>query len=69
MERDIIYRVQENPDYIRDIETNAVLNTNTAKLRDYKLRKKQNNKIQNLQSGVAELKALLKAVLEERKCQ
>lgn len=69
MERDIIYRVQENPDYIRDIETNAVLNTNTAKLRDYKLRKKQNNKIQNLQSEVAELKALLKAVLEERKCQ
>jgi len=69
MERDIIYRVQENPDYIRDIETNAVLNTNTAKLRDYKLRKKQNKKIQDLQSEVAELKALLKAVLEERKCQ
>ncbi len=69
MERDIIYRVQENPDYIRDIETNAVLNTNTAKLRDYKVRKKQNNKIQSLQSEVAELKALLKAVLEERKCQ
>lgn len=69
MERDIIYRVQENPDYIRDIETNAVLNTNTAKLRDYKLRKKQNKKIQDLQSEVAELKALLQAVLEERKCQ
>jgi len=69
MERDIIYRVQENPDYIRDIETNAVLNTNTAKLREYKLRKKQNKKIQDLQSEVAELKALLQAVLEERKCQ
>ncbi len=69
MERDVIYRVQENPDYIRDIETNAVLNTNTAKLRDYKLRKKQNKKIQDLQSEVAELKALLQAVLEERKCQ
>lgn len=69
MERDIIYRVQENPDYIRDIETNAVLNTNTAKLRDYKLRKKQNRKIQDLQNEVTELKQLLKAVLEERKCQ
>lgn len=69
MERDVIYRVQENPDYIRDIETNAVLNTNTAKLRDYKLRKKQNKKIQDLQGEVAELKALLQAVLEERKCQ
>jgi hypothetical protein len=69
MERDVIYRVQENPDYIRDIETNAVLNTNAAKLRDYKLRKKQNKKIQDLQSEVAELKALLRSVLEERKCQ
>lgn len=69
MEREVIYRVQENPDYIRDIETNAVLNTNTAKLRDYKLRKKQNKKIQDLQNEVAELKALLQAVLEERKCQ
>ena len=69
MEREVIYRVQENPDYIRDIETNAVLNTNIAKLRDYKLRKKQNKKIQDLQSEVAELKALLQAVLEERKCQ
>jgi hypothetical protein len=69
MERDVIYRVQDNPDYIRDIETNAVLNTNTAKLREYKLRKKQNRKIQDLQDEVAELKQLLKAVLEERKCQ
>lgn len=69
MEREVIYRVQENPDYIRDIETNAVLNTNAAKLRDYKLRKKQNKKIQDLQSEVAELKALLRSVLEERKCQ
>lgn len=69
MEREVIYRVQENPDYIRDIETNAVLNTNAAKLRDYKLRKKQNRKIQDLQNEVAELKSLLRAVLEERKCQ
>ena len=69
MEKEIIYRVQENPDYIRDIETGAVLNTNVAKLRDYKLRKRQNKKIQDLQGEVAELKALLRVVLEGQKCQ
>ena len=69
MEKEIIYRVQENPDYIRDIETGAVLNTNTAKLREYKLRKRQNKKIQDLQGEVAELKALLRVVLEGQKCQ
>lgn len=69
MEKEIIYRVQENPDYIRDIDTGAVLNTNIAKLREYKLRKRQNRKIQDLQSEVAELKALLRVVLEGQKCQ
>lgn len=69
MEKEIIYRVQENPDYIKDPDTGAVLNTNVAKLREYKLRKKQNRKIEDLQSEVAELKALLRLVLEEQKCQ
>lgn len=69
MERNIIYRVQENPDYIKDQETGAILNTNTAKLKEYKLKKKQDQKIQSLYDEVAELKMLLKTVLEERKCQ
>ena len=69
MEREIIYRVKDNPDYIKDDDSGAVLNTNVAKLRDYKLRKKQNRKIEDLQSEVAELKALLRVVLEGQKCQ
>lgn len=69
MEKEIVYRVQENPDYIRDQNNGAILNTNVAKLRDYKLRKKQGQKIQDLQDEVEELKNLLRQVLEERKCQ
>lgn len=69
MERNVIYRVQENPDYIKDQETGAILNTNIAKLKEYKLKKKQDQKIQGLYDEVAELKMLLKTVLEERKCQ
>lgn len=69
MEREIVYRVQENPDYIKDQDNGAVLNTNTAKLKEYKLRKKQSRKIEDLQSEVAELRALLRVVLEGQKCQ
>ena len=69
MERNVIYRVQENPDYIKDQETGAILNTNIAKIKEYKLKKKQDQKIQSLYDEVAELKMLLKTVLEERKCQ
>jgi hypothetical protein len=69
MEKEIVYRVQDNPDYIKDQTTGAILNTNVAKLRDYKLRKKQSQKIEDLRDEVEELKNLLRQVLEERKCQ
>lgn len=69
MEKEVIVRVQENPDYIKDNNTGAVLNTNIAKLKDYKLRKKQNTKIQSLQQEVEELKDLVRALLEGQKCQ
>lgn len=69
MEKEVVYRVQENPDYIKDQTTGAILNTNVAKLRDYKLRKKQSQKIEDLRDEVEELKNLLRQVLEERKCQ
>lgn len=69
MEREVVYRVQENPDYIKDQDNGAVLNTNTAKLKEYKLRKKQSRKIEDLQSEVAELRSLLRVVLEGQKCQ
>ena len=69
MEKEVVYRVQDNPDYIKDQTTGAILNTNIAKLKDYKLRKKQGQKIEDLRSEVEELKNLLRQVLEERKCQ
>jgi hypothetical protein len=69
MEKEVIYRVQDNPDYIKDQTTGAILNTNVAKLKDYKLRKKQSQKIEDLRDEVEELKNLLRQVLEERKCQ
>lgn len=69
MEKEVVYRIQENPDYIKHDDNGAVLNTNVAKLKEYKLRKKQNRKIEDLQSEVAELKSLLRVVLEGQKWQ
>jgi len=69
VEQEIVYRVKDNPDFIKDDITGAILNTNHSKLKEYKLRKQQNNKISKLQEEVNELKTLLKMVLEEKKCQ
>ena len=69
MEQEVIIRVQDNPDYIKDQNTGAILNTNVAKLKEYKLRKKQNTKIHNLQQEVEDLKVLVRALLEGQKCQ
>lgn len=69
MEKEIIVRVQDNPDYIKDDGTGAILNTNIAKLKEYKLRKKQSTKIQNLQEEVEQLKDMVRALLEGQKCQ
>lgn len=69
MEQSIVYRVKENPDYIKDESTGAILNTNTAKLKEYKLRKQQNSKINMLQAEVQELKTLVQMLLEDKKCQ
>lgn len=69
MEQSVVYRVKENPDFIKDESTGAILNTNVAKLKEYKLRKQQNNKINMLQTEVQELKALLKELIEEQKCR
>lgn len=69
MEKEVIVRVQDNPDYIKDQGTGAILNTNIAKLKEYKLRKKQNIKIEQLQDEVEQLKDLVRALLEGQKCQ
>lgn len=69
MESEVIYRVKDNPDFIKDQDNGAVLNTNTVKLREYKEKKKNTNMILGLQQEVTELKQLVKMMLEERKCQ
>lgn len=69
MQDDIVYRVKENPDYIRDEKTGAILNTNTTKLNEYRAKKQQKEKIDRLEQELKELKDLLRVVLERQQCQ
>ena len=45
-------KVEEDNNMVRDTETNAILNVNTSALQAYKNRKKQFNKIDNLEEKI-----------------
>lgn len=61
MERYI--KVRDNPDYVRDLETGAILNTNEKKILKARERKKQRlqekEEIQKMKSDIHEIKSLL----------
>lgn len=62
-------KVEGHSDLIRDLETNAVINTNKTayqdylKMRDEKLKEKQ--RLDNLENEVGEIKSLLYKLLDK----
>lgn len=65
MKTEVVYRVQENPDFIKDEGTGAVLNTNIDALKAYRARKRQNKKIEELEQDMKDIRRLLGMVLEK----
>jgi tetrahydromethanopterin S-methyltransferase subunit B len=59
-----IVKVKDNPDLVRDTESGAILNTNNEGLSAYKKRKKQQNRINNLEDKVESMDAKLDKLLE-----
>jgi hypothetical protein len=55
MEQQIIYRVKENEDFIKDQATGALINTNNAALEAYKAQKKSSTRVQQLEQKVDQL--------------
>jgi hypothetical protein len=55
-------RIEDNPDYVKDIESNAILNTNLAAVADYKAKKKQAAKIISLEHEINMLKEELEKI-------
>ena len=62
-------KVEGHSDLIRDLETNAVINTNKTAYQDYlKLREeklKEKQRLDNLENEVGEIKSLLYKLLDK----
>ena len=67
----IAAKVEGYPDFIKDLRTGAVINTNVPEIRKARLlktkRKDDHEKIETLAQEVRELKALLQKVIENDK--
>lgn len=59
-------KVVEMPDFVRDSATSAIINTNSSAFENRRnqmaLSKEKNNRIQQLENDVAELKKLIKGL-------
>jgi peptidoglycan hydrolase CwlO-like protein len=68
----IIAKVKENPDLVRDLGNQAVLNTNVDALTAYKKRREKskeidqtNDDINNMKQDINDLKTLMQRILDK----
>jgi ABC-type Fe3+-hydroxamate transport system substrate-binding protein len=55
-------KIEDNPDFVKDRETNAILNTNLAAVAEYKAKKKQAAKIISMEQEINMLKEELEKI-------
>jgi hypothetical protein len=55
-------QIEDNPDFVKDRETNAILNTNLAAVVEYKAKKKQAAKIISMEHEINMLKEELEKI-------
>jgi hypothetical protein len=65
-------KVKENPELIRDMDSKAVLNTNSTALQAYKKKREKQQEIQsavedinNMKQDINELKTLMQRILDK----
>ena len=58
-----LYRVEEHPDLVKDMDSKAVLNTNYAALLEYRRKKQMEDELQSLKSDVDEIKLMLSSIV------
>lgn len=58
-----LYKVENHPDLVRDMNSKAILNTNYIALQEYKKKKQMTDELETLKSDVSEMKELLKSVM------
>lgn len=57
-----LYKVQEHANLVKDMDSKAILNTNTAALLDYKKKQEMKKDIDSLKSDIGEMKQMLNKI-------
>jgi hypothetical protein len=57
-----LYKVQEHANLVKDMDSKAILNTNTAALFEYKKKQEMQKDIDSLKSDISEMKQLLNKI-------
>ena len=58
-----LYKVEDHPDLVKDMESKAVLNTNYAALLEYRKKQAMIQDIDGLKSDVSEIKEMLNFIV------
>ena len=58
-----LYKVEDHPDLVKDMDSKAVLNTNYAALQEYKKKKQLLEEVQSLKDDVQDMKQTLNQIL------
>jgi AmiR/NasT family two-component response regulator len=58
-----LYKVEDHPDLVKDMDSKAVLNTNYAALHEYKKKKQLQEEVQSLKDDVQDMKQTLNQIL------
>lgn len=62
-----LYRITDNPDLVKDMDSKAVLNTNYAAYLEHVNKQKMAKEVTELKNDIQEIKELLNKVLSSHK--
>jgi hypothetical protein len=57
-----LYKVQEHANLVKDMDSKAILNTNTAALFEYKKKQEMQKDIDSLKTDIGEMKQMLNKI-------
>lgn len=57
-----LYRIDDQPDLVKDMESRAILNTNYAALLEYKSKQRMEKEINSLKDDVKDIKDMLSLI-------
>jgi hypothetical protein len=58
-----LYKVEDHPDLVKDMDSRAVLNNNFAALNEYRKKQQMQKEIQSLKEDVHDIKQTLNTIL------